>query len=180
MVDERDRVACLRALAARLEQLPQSTARDVLLRDVRSRFVAIETEPRAVEPSASRARTRQSAAARASDRPRSAPSGRRPPARTCTPSCAAAGVGGSGRRRPWRTRRSTRRTRRRPWSRGTGRACWRGAAGRRGGCCTAVRASARAGAEPPSRHARPPPPTARARIERSVHPDVHRTGVIAA
>jgi hypothetical protein len=35
-------VARLRALAAELERLPRSDARDALLRDVRGRFVALE------------------------------------------------------------------------------------------------------------------------------------------
>jgi hypothetical protein len=46
MVNQCDRVGRLRKLSARVEQLPRSAARDALLREVRSRYVAVETEPR--------------------------------------------------------------------------------------------------------------------------------------
>ena len=43
MLDERDRVERLRALAASIEHLPPSAKRDKLLWDVRTRTVALDT-----------------------------------------------------------------------------------------------------------------------------------------
>lgn len=43
LMDERHRVARLRELAAEIEQLPSSGARNALLREVQSRKVALET-----------------------------------------------------------------------------------------------------------------------------------------
>ena len=43
-MDERHRVVRLRELAAEIEQLPPSEARNALLRDVRRRTVEVETD----------------------------------------------------------------------------------------------------------------------------------------
>ena len=42
---DRDRIERLRALAAKLDRLPRSDARDRLLRDVRRRTVLVDTVP---------------------------------------------------------------------------------------------------------------------------------------
>jgi hypothetical protein len=51
MIDERHRVARLKALAAEIEELPRSETRDALLWDVRSRAVAIDTGVEHARPS---------------------------------------------------------------------------------------------------------------------------------